>query len=126
MWKQQMLSSLKAGRQKLDEYYSQTDEVRGHIYAIATMLAPDSRFQFFLSDDWDKEWRDKYRISFRDALVPYQQHLASSQHPKDSSIGVRQNSLLQNLLSGQKSKAKPVRDEITQYLDSGMYELHLV
>jgi hypothetical protein len=44
MWKQQMLSSLKAGRQKLDEYYSQTDEVRGHIYAIATMLAPNSRF----------------------------------------------------------------------------------
>ncbi|KAJ5852772.1 uncharacterized protein N7529_012157 [Penicillium soppii] len=37
-----MLSSLKAGRQKLNEYYSQTDKVRGHIYIIATILAPDN------------------------------------------------------------------------------------
>jgi hypothetical protein len=51
LWKQQMLTSLEAGREKLDEYYAQTDEVRGHIYAISTILAPDSRFQFFLSDD---------------------------------------------------------------------------
>lgn len=125
LWKQQMLSSLKAGRQKLDEYYAQTDEVRGHIYAIATMLAPDSRFQFFFSDDWDKEWRDTYRTSFREALVPYQERLASSQGPEGSSTGARQSSSLHNLLSGHKPRAKPVGDEITQYLDGGMFNCYL-
>ncbi|OQD89288.1 hypothetical protein PENVUL_c320G00605, partial [Penicillium vulpinum] len=55
-WKQQILSSLEAGRLKLDKYYSQTDHDRDHLYAISTMLAPDNRFQFFLSDDWTKEW----------------------------------------------------------------------
>lgn len=53
-WNQQMLISLEAGRLKLDEYYSQTDNIHGNIHAISTMLAPDSRFHFFLSDDWDK------------------------------------------------------------------------
>ncbi|KAJ9482200.1 hypothetical protein VN97_g11237 [Penicillium thymicola] len=117
LWKQQMLTSLEAGREKLDKYYAQTDEVRGHIYTISTMLAPDSRFQFFLSDDWDRHWRDTYRTSFREALVPYQERLASSQGPEGSSIEVRQSSSLHNLLSGHKPRAKPAGDEITQYLD---------
>lgn len=55
-WKQQMLESLEAGRKKLDIYYSQADNARGHLYAIGTMIAPDYRLQFFHSDDWDKEW----------------------------------------------------------------------
>lgn len=37
-WKKQMLDALEAGRSKLDEYYSQTDNIRGHIYAISTSL----------------------------------------------------------------------------------------
>lgn len=51
-WKQQMLISLEASHAKLRNYYSDTDKMRGHIYAVCTMLSPDSRFQFFLSDDW--------------------------------------------------------------------------
>jgi hypothetical protein len=43
-WKKQMLASLEAGRQKLDIYYSQTDNMPGHIYAIVTMLALDNKF----------------------------------------------------------------------------------
>ena len=50
-WKKHMLNALEAGRLKLDEYYSQTDNVRGHIYAVNTMLAPVNKFQFFLTDD---------------------------------------------------------------------------
>ncbi|KAG0157964.1 hypothetical protein PDIDSM_5476 [Penicillium digitatum] len=76
-WKQQMLSSLEAGRLKLDEYHSQTDHDRDHIYATSTMLAPDNRFQFFFTDDWTKEWRDKYRASFQDTLLPYQERQAT-------------------------------------------------
>ena len=114
-----MLLSLEAGRLKLDEYYSQTDYKRGYIYTISTMLAPDSRFQFFLTDDWTKEWREKYRASFQDALTPYQERQATSQGPSASSSGSRPNTVLNNLLRAKKPKAKPVGDEITQYLDGG-------
>lgn len=71
--KQQILSSLKASRLKLNKYYSQTDHDRNHIYAISTILTPDNRFQFFLTDDQTKEQRDKYRASFQDTLLPYQE-----------------------------------------------------
>jgi hypothetical protein len=117
-WKQQMLSSLEAGRLKLDEYYSQTDHDRGHIYAISTMLAPDNRFQFFLTDDWTKEWRDTYRASFQDTLIPYQKRQATSKGLPVSSPGSRPSTVLHNLLRPKKPKAKSVGDEITQYLDS--------
>jgi hypothetical protein len=120
-WKKQMLNSLEAGRSKLVEYYSQTDNVRGHIYAISTMLSPDSRFQFFLSDDWEKEWRDLYRASFQQALAPYQERLKRAQGPRNSSTEARPSSRLNKLLNGHKPQAKPVGDEITQYLDGGMF-----
>jgi hypothetical protein len=54
-WEKHMLNALEAGRLKLDEYYSQTDNVRGHIYAVNTMPAPVNKFQFFLTDDWDQK-----------------------------------------------------------------------
>ncbi|KAJ5249388.1 hypothetical protein N7524_011704, partial [Penicillium chrysogenum] len=117
-----MLSSLEAGRLKLDEYYSQTDHDRDHLYAISTMLAPDNRFQFFLSDDWTKEWRDKYRASFQDNLLPYQERYATSQGLPVSSPGLRPSTALYNLLRPKKPKAKPVGDEITQYLDGDVVD----
>jgi hypothetical protein len=46
---------LEASRLKLDKYYSQTNNIRGHIFTICTMLAPSNKFQFFLTDDWDQE-----------------------------------------------------------------------
>jgi hypothetical protein len=52
----QMLEALKAGQQKLDEYYSKTDSACGHLYVISTMLALHNKFQFFLTNDWDKKW----------------------------------------------------------------------
>ncbi|EED20345.1 hypothetical protein TSTA_035710 [Talaromyces stipitatus ATCC 10500] len=64
-WKQQMLHALEAGQTKLDEYYSQTDYIPGHIYAVSTMLAPVNKFKFFLTKDWDQKWRDIYRKSFQ-------------------------------------------------------------
>jgi hypothetical protein len=122
LWKKQMLEALEASRSKLAEYYSETDHARGHIYAISTMLAPDSRFQFFLSDDWDQEWRVKYRASFREALVPYQNSTTGKNGTITSSVEERPNSKLSKLLNGQKAQAKalkPAGDEMTQYLDGG-------
>ncbi|KAF5854879.1 hypothetical protein ETB97_010941 [Aspergillus alliaceus] len=117
-WKKQMLESLKAGRLKLDEYYSQTDNMPGHIYAISTMLAPDNKFQFFLSDDWDKPWRNQYRKSFQEALAPYQERLATIQGSTNSQATARPSSKLYKMLNGHKVQAKPVGDEMSQYLDS--------
>ena len=80
LWKQQMLSSLEASHAALRDYYKETDEMRGHIYAVCTMLSPDSRFQFFLSNDWvdSKEFHDQYRAAFRDVLTPIQERLTSA------------------------------------------------
>ena len=46
-----MLESLEAGQAKLDKYYLQTDNIKGHVFAISTMLAPGNHFQFFQSED---------------------------------------------------------------------------
>ncbi|OQE10648.1 hypothetical protein PENFLA_c084G03331 [Penicillium flavigenum] len=65
LWKQQMLTSLESSREKLDEYYAQTDEVRGHIYAISTIAKPagDEISQYLDGDITDSEplafWRDQ-------------------------------------------------------------------
>ena len=115
-----MLDSLEAGRIKLDEYYTQTDQAKPHIYAISTMLAPDNKFQFFLFDDWDRQWRDLYQKSFQEALVPYQEYLSTIQGSITAPIAARPSSRLNKMLNGHKPQVKPVRDEITQYLDSGM------
>ncbi|KAG0154764.1 hypothetical protein PDIDSM_332 [Penicillium digitatum] len=82
-WKQQMLSSLEAGRLKLDEYYSQTDHDRDHIYA---------------------------------------ERQATSQGLTVSSPGSRPSTALHNLLRPKSPKAKPVGDEITQYLDGDVVD----
>ncbi|THC87216.1 hypothetical protein EYZ11_013338 [Aspergillus tanneri] len=82
------------------------------------MLAPDNKFQFFLSDDWDKQWRDLYRKSFQEALVPYQERLSTLQGSATTPTAARPSSRLNKMLNGHKPQAKPVRDEITQYLDS--------
>jgi hypothetical protein len=86
------------------------------------MLAPDSRFQFFLSDDWDQDWRVKYRASFREALVPYQNSITKTNGTATSSVEERPNSKLNKLLNRQKTQTKvlkPAGDEMTQYLDGG-------
>ena len=51
LWKKQILESLEASREKLDKYYSQTKGMKGEVYTISTILAPDNKFYFFLSSD---------------------------------------------------------------------------
>ena len=130
-WKQQMLTSLGASHSKLSEYYKKTDHMRGHIYAVCTMLSPDSRFQFFLSDNWEdaKEIREQYRVAFREALTPIQERLTTLNSPQVSSSGSMPRSFLLGLMAPPKSLSKrkgkagkatlgPTKDdEMTQYLD---------
>lgn len=119
-WKKQMLDALEASRSKLDEYYAQTDNIRGHIYAISTMLAPVNKFKFFLSRDWDQKWRDTYRNAFQQALIPYQAQVKSqSQDTHSSQITAQPSSRLEEMLDGRDIQPQAITDEISQYLDSG-------
>jgi uncharacterized protein (UPF0305 family) len=88
------------------------------------MLAPDSQFQFFLSDDWEPEWRNTYRKAFQSALVPYQERLSNGQGPQNYQVQTKTSSRLNQILNRNKTSAKPVQDKATQYLDSGIV-LHI-
>ncbi|EED18981.1 conserved hypothetical protein [Talaromyces stipitatus ATCC 10500] len=114
-----MLHALEAGRTKLDEYYSQTDYIPGHIYAVSTMLAPVNKFKFFLTKDWDQKWRDIYRKSFQQALIPYQEQLSTSNRSSDGShSAARLSSKLDKMLDESEAQPNAATDEMTQYLDS--------
>ncbi|OQD59907.1 hypothetical protein PENPOL_c052G02450, partial [Penicillium polonicum] len=119
-WKKQMLEALEAGRSKLDEYYSQADDLRGNIYAISTMLAPVNKFKFFLSSDWDQKWRDTYRLAFEQALILYQAQVRTSSRDLQSSLTIAHpSSRLEEMLDGRDIQPRAITDEISQYLDSG-------
>ncbi|KAH3605015.1 hypothetical protein KXV38_008176, partial [Aspergillus fumigatus] len=119
-WKQQMLHALEASRTKLDEYYSQTDHIQGHIYAVSTMLAPVNKFKFFLTKDWDQKWRNTYRTSFQEALIPYQERLSTLNQSLDRSHSAAQlSSKLDKMLDESEAQPNAATNEMTQYLDSG-------
>jgi hypothetical protein len=122
-----MLYALEAGRLKLDEYYSQTDNIRGYIYAISTMLAPVNKFKFFLTNDWDQKWRDTYRLSFQEALIPYQEQLSALNQLLDGSQMIaRLGSKLDTMLDGSNAQGNIAANEMTRYLDSGTFKLSLL
>lgn len=119
-WKKTMRKALEAAREKLASYYKQTDTIQGDLYAIGTMLAPVNKFQFFITSDWDEKWRDQYRKSFKTALSPYQERLCSQQGLPTSQASGRVGSRLDLMLSGSKRQLLSPKDEVVQYLDSGM------
>ncbi|OQD70007.1 hypothetical protein PENANT_c279G03623, partial [Penicillium antarcticum] len=113
------MKQLRPGRLKLDEYYSQTDNIRGYIYAISTMLAPVNKFKFFLTNDWDQKWRDTYRSSFQEALIPYQEQLSALDQSLDGSQMIaRLGSKLDTMLDRSNAQGSIATNEMTRYLDS--------
>lgn len=128
-WKKQMLKALEAARTKLDNYYSDTDHVPRHIYAINTMLSPRNKFQFFMTKDWDNKWRETYRKAIKERLVPYQERIAAEEASLGSTPSVKtslRGSKLDKMLSGSGDQPTTPKDELTQYLDSGMCKSSLV
>lgn len=124
-WKKQMLEALEAARTKLDIYYSDTDHVKGHLYAVSTMLAPVNKLKFFSTKDWDNEWRKTYRKTLRDQLIPYQERITAEEGSLGSMQSVRkgsQGSRLDMMLSESNNQPTAPSDELTQYLDSGMWK----
>jgi hypothetical protein len=118
-WKKRMLEALQAAQVKLSDYYSQTDSIRGDLYAIGAMLAPANKFQFFSTSDWDDKWRERYRNSFKEFLSPYQERLTSQLDLPISHASMRVGSRLDLMLSGNKHQPTSPKDELIQYLDSG-------
>ncbi|KAJ9473801.1 hypothetical protein VN97_g13279 [Penicillium thymicola] len=78
-WKQNMLTVLRAARQKLQGYYAKTEDMHGHLYAIGTILASDTKLRFFSGPKWEGNWRGTYRQSIEDYFEPYKQNRAETQ-----------------------------------------------
>jgi hypothetical protein len=88
-WKQMMLASLEAAKNKLSIYYKDTDNMDGDLYAIGTILSPQDKFQFFSTADWDPEeggidYRATYRQSLEASLKKYSENLAQEQQILDA------------------------------------------
>ncbi|EED14570.1 conserved hypothetical protein [Talaromyces stipitatus ATCC 10500] len=122
-WKKNMLQALEAGQEKLDYYYSMTDAIPGDLYAVSTMLAPDNKFKFFQTKNWDDELRVRYRESFKESLISYVERFTTQQAPPIFQPSHKTGSHLGLLLKkGKYQPAKP-KDEFTKYLDSAIAAL---
>lgn len=131
-WKQMMLSSLEAAKEKLIKYYGMTDSIEGDLYAIGTILAPSNKMQFFSTSDWDpdpetgKDYRKEYRESLQSLLERYRQHVPSDMVQSDSHL-MTTESELERACGRDLSKGStgPQYDELTKYLQSGKLALSL-
>lgn len=121
-WKQVMLKALGAARDKLADYYNKTDEVHGDLFAIGTMLAPENKLQFFSGKDLDGDydWRQRYRQSFKAYIKPYKQRLANQQTLPQAQPSSLPRSAIEMSLKGAKTQLLGQRDELAQYLETGM------
>lgn len=66
-WKVKLQKGLDRAHDKLREYYSQTYETEGYIYAIATILNPATKLSAFKKASWLEDgvdWADKYHTVF--------------------------------------------------------------
>jgi hypothetical protein len=124
-WKKVMLAALEAAKKKLSRYYSMTDEIHGDLYAIGTILSPQSKLQFFLGKDWDdtnEDWRARYRKSLEDRLEHYKHRLLDGQEPTRISPSNSAFSELEKICrqtESRPSRSSQQEDELKQYLESG-------
>lgn len=123
-WKKEMLRGLNAGRAKLSEYYTKTDDMHRNLFAIGTILAPQHKLQFFSSREWgnDPEWCARYKADLEEFMEPYQQRLSKTQlpvnppQPKTSDM----EDLFTDGISTNVTANPGFDEELTQYLESGM------
>lgn len=130
-WKQTMLRALHAGKEKLSVYYSKTEQVHGDLYATGTILAPQHKLQFFSSKEWgdnDPKWPIKYKKYLQDYMEPYKQQLPEAQLPSKCLSSGRNDGDMELLFNddapqnNHQAKAN-FDDELTQYLERGMYSI---
>ena len=120
-----MLKALEAAKSKLSHYYAMTDNMPGDLYATGTIIAPQNKLKIFPTKEWedlDQDWLTRYRKSLEDYLESYKKVLFDIQSlskADESAIALSELEVScmpedsQSSLSGQ-------RDELTQYVESGV------
>lgn len=68
-----MLSAFIKAQQKLSDYYAQTDQIHGDLYAVTTIMAPQNKFHFFSGTNLEGPYRTEYCKSLEKDPDPYQQ-----------------------------------------------------
>lgn len=74
-WKLQIRTGLENAHNKLREYYSKTYKSEGYVYAIATILNPQSKLEQFKKASWiedDEDWVNIYHQVFINVFKHYQ------------------------------------------------------
>jgi len=74
-WKQQLKTALEKAEDKLRKYYGQTCQSHGYLYALATILAPQFKLQYFQTEDWQDDnvnWHAEYQEVLNKVFQYYQ------------------------------------------------------
>lgn len=133
-WKQLMLFSLEAAKDKLSKYYGMTDLVEGDLYAIGTILDPSNKMEFFSTSDWapdntGKDYKKEYRQSLQSLFEKYRPRAPSDISQSENRL-FPAKSALESAIKGDslQRSTSPQYDELTKYLQSGeqvslLYEL---
>jgi hypothetical protein len=119
-WKKTMKSALGRARDKLSEYYGKTDDIPGDFYAIATILGPQDKLEFFTTSEWEPHWGQRCRKSLEAYIQPYRQRYEEAQSTSTLQP-IRQDVsdidiLLRSTIPLQSKSTAP--DELTRYLGS--------
>jgi hypothetical protein len=127
-WKQVMLTSLEAAKNKLSVYYKDTNHMDGDLYAIGTILSPQDKLQFFSTPDWDLEeggvdYRATYRQSLESSLEKYCENLAHEQQilgapPINTATDEFDLACVRDESQQSQIPQRVQSDELTRYLDS--------
>jgi hypothetical protein len=127
-WKKRMLKALQAARKKLSVYYIATDkEAYGNIYAIATILSPSKKLQYFATKDWKGkvDYAKQYREVLEKEFARYQQQLTDITEPAtvEASTGPTGDfndlDMIGESQPALQSAVDQKDDEITRYLAMG-------
>ncbi|KAJ5355238.1 uncharacterized protein N7496_000165 [Penicillium cataractarum] len=123
-WKRVMKSALDRARDKLTEYYGKTDDIPGDLYAIATILGPRNKLEFFTTSEWEPHWGPRYKQSLEAYIQPYRQRYEEAQSTSTLQPTIQDVSdidiLLRPTVSLQSNVTAP--DELTRYLRSSTVE----
>jgi hypothetical protein len=129
-WKKLMLTALEAAREKLDEYYSQTYDSHGDIFAIATILHPQKKLTFFTTREWAQgkndpmPWDKRYRQCLQRYFEIYQNRQLDAQADDLYENGSDHESfdnieyLVESSVVGDLQQND--QDEISRYLNTGL------
>lgn len=58
-----MRTAAEYATQKQRDCYAETDKAHNDLYAIATIMAPQNKLDYFSGEDWNGPYRKQYRES---------------------------------------------------------------